>query len=456
MGLLRKISSAINPGGKTLGEINKEVAGSQQTHIPEELEIEITAEYRHIKDLINENNKLIFVTGGAGTGKSTFVKWIDKEFSGKVLIAAPTGIAALTVSGTTIHRLCRFPPAWLVDEDIKVDPRSVIPKIEILIIDEISMVNANLLDAVDKYCQVNRKNEQAFGGLTVIMVGDLFQLPPIVQRTLKPFFAREYTSPKFFAARAVSSSTLVGVELTTPFRQKDQNLIPLLANIREGTDLTATVQGFNDSCVMTSTPPAGAVHLAPRNRDVETINASKLEELPLPEFDYEGVLKGKFPENQLPVENRILLRAGAQVVFASNSKYWVNGNIGIVETVAANKVTVKLLDSGNIVTVSHYEWKQYEYRYEESEKRVYRAEVGSYTQIPLGLAWAMTIHKSQGLTLDKVHLDLGAGAFETGQTYVALSRSRSLAAITLARKLSIAEIKVDREAVAFYGAIRGG
>jgi hypothetical protein len=192
------------------------------------------------------------------------------------------------------------------------------------------------------------------------------------------------------------------------------------------------------------------------SRDVETINESKLEELPLPEFDYEGVLKGKFPKNQLPVKNRFLLRAGAQVAFASNSKYWVNRNIGIVETVAANKVTVKLLDSGNIVTVSHSEWKQYESRYEESEKRVYRGGVGSYTQIPLGLAWAMTIHKSQGLTRDKVHLDLGAGAFETGQTYVALSRSRSLDAISLARKLSIADIKVDREAVAFYSAIRGG
>jgi ATP-dependent DNA helicase PIF1 len=320
------------------------------------------------------------------------------------------------------------------------------------------MVNANLLDAIDKYCQINRKDKSPFGGLTIIMVGDLFQLPPIVTRILKPFFAREYSSPKFFAARAIASSTLVGVELTSHFRQKDKKFISLLANIREGIDLDASVQEFNDYCLVTSAPPIGAVHLAPRNREVEIINAQKLAELPLPEFEYVGVVKGQFREDKLPVANRILLRVGAQVVFASNSGDWVNGNIGIIQTVSVDKVTVKLLVSRKIIEVPRYVWKQYEYRYEEAgEGRaggVHRSEVGSYTQLPLGLAWAMTIHKSQGLTLDKVHLDLGAGAFEVGQTYVALSRSRSLASITLARRLSVADIKVDREAADFYSVIR--
>lgn len=177
MGLFKRRSS-INVVGKTLGELNKS-ATTTPPKAPEPIEaIEVTPEYEEIKRLIDEGNKLIFVTGGAGTGKSTFVKWIDSKYAGKVAIAAPTGITALTVSGITIHRMCKFPPAWIVDADINMDPKSVIPKIDILILDEISMVNANLLDGVDKFCKLHRKNKQPFGGLTIIMVGDLFQLPP--------------------------------------------------------------------------------------------------------------------------------------------------------------------------------------------------------------------------------------------------------------------------------------
>ncbi len=437
-----------------MGEIDLIISSKSQTPEPEILDIEITADYLYIRGLMNKGHKLIFVTGGAGTGKSTFIKWIDAEFTGKVIIAAPTGIAALTVSGTTIHRLCKFPPAWLVDEDIKIDPKSVVPKIEILIIDEISMVNANLLDGLDKFFKLQRKETEPFGGVTVLMVGDLFQLPPVVTNLMEPLFKREYRSPKFFAARAISGSSLTGVELTTPFRQKDEKLISLLADLREGTNLEATVDKFNQYCEVTVNPPKGSIYLAPRNRDVNIINREKLESLPLPELIYNGVLEGMFSERHLPVPDSISLRVGAQVIFANNSSNWVNGSVGTVESITPNKVIVKLLLSGASVEVPRYKWTQYEYQYDGTAKKVIRAEVGSYTQLPLGLAWAMTIHKSQGLTLDKVHLDLGAGAFDTGQTYVALSRARTLQAITLARKLCTADIKVDREAVAFYEQIR--
>ena len=449
-------NSGINLERKTFGEL-KNQASTSRPRIPEQMEeIQVTPEYEEIKKLIDENNKLIFVTGGAGTGKSTFIKWIESIYAGKVAIAAPTGIAALTVSGVTIHRLCKFPPAWIVDADINIDPKSIIPKIDILIIDEISMVNANLLDGIDKFCKLHRKDKkkEPFGGLTVIMVGDLFQLPPVVTQTTKPLFSREYHSAKFFSAHALTESSPSGVELSSPFRQKDEQLIRLLANIREGIDLRSTIDEFNAKCEMTNTPPVGAVHLAPRNKDVELINNRELKKLSPPETTFNSTLSGKFSERQLPAPAEITLRVGAQVVLLNNSKEWVNGNVGIVTALGSDKVSVKIVDSGKTVEVRSFEWKNYDYKYDETEKKVVRQVIGTFTQIPVSLAWAMTIHKSQGLTLDKVHLDLGSGAFETGQTYVALSRTRSMQAITLARGLSLNDVLVDKEAVEFYKAIR--
>lgn len=453
MGIFGK-RSEINAPGRTLGELSKVATTTPPNPLEQVEPIQVTDEYKQIKRLIDANEKLIFVTGGAGTGKSTFIKWVEGQYAGNIAVAAPTGIAALTVSGITIHRLCRFPPAWIVDEDIKLDRKSIISKIDILILDEISMVNANLLDAIDKYCKLNRDSKKPFGGLTIIMVGDLFQLPPIVTQTTKPLFQREYRSAKFFAANAVSESSPSGVELSSPFRQKDENLIRLLANIREGTNLKESVEEFNESCEITANPPVGAVHLAPRNRDVEIINTRQLEKLSLPEITYKAALYGKFSEKQLPAPDKVTLRVGAQVVFLSNCKEWVNGNIGVVSSISREKVTVRIIDSGNTVDVKPVEWKNYEYIYDDKEGKVKRQVIGTFTQIPLSLAWAMTIHKSQGLTLDKVHLDLGSGAFETGQTYVALSRSRTMSAITLARKLTPSDILIDREAVEFYKAIR--
>lgn len=445
----------INSEGQTLGELTKAATTTPAKEPEPDETIQVTDEYREIKELIEQGNKLIFVTGGAGTGKSTFVKWIENQYAGKVAIAAPTGIAALTVSGITIHRMCKFPPAWIVDTDIHIDPKSVIPKIEILILDEISMVNANLLDGIDKFCKLHRKSKKPFGNLTVIMVGDLFQLPPIVTKATEPLFKREYSSAKFFAANSLANSAPTGVELSSPFRQKDEQLIRLLANIREGIDLQNSIDEFNNICVITKLPPLGAVNLAPRNRDVEIINARELAKLPLPEITFESKLNGKFSERQLPAPDKITVRVGAQIVLLSNSKEWVNGNVGVITSIAKDKVSVQLIDSGKTVEVRAFEWKNYDYTYDNDEKRVVREVIGTYIQMPIGLAWAMTIHKSQGLTLDKVHLDLGAGAFETGQTYVALSRSRSMSAITLAKKLSLTDILVDKEAIEFYKAIRG-
>jgi ATP-dependent DNA helicase PIF1 len=447
-----KISSRIST--KTFGQISKGINPFPVTTTRTKNSIQITPEYSEIKNLIESGNKIIFVTGGAGTGKSTFVKWIESQYPGKVAITAPTGIAALTVSGMTIHRMFKFPPAWIIKSDVKIDSKSIIPKIDILIIDEVSMVNANVLDSIDQSCKMHRKNQNPFGGLIVIMVGDLFQLPPIVTQNEKPMFDREYRSAKFFAAKSVSDSHSAFIELKSSFRHNDEKLIELLGNLREGQDVKNSVEQLNAFCKITNSPPQGAVFLATRNADVNEINSSELAKLNPPEKKFYGELKGKFLEKQLPVPNEIIIRKGAQVVMTNNSKYWVNGSIGIIDSFDDEKVNVKIVRTKKIFEVRAYTWKNYEYIFNKKTNEVERQEVGTYTQMPFTLAWAMTIHKSQGLTLDKVHIDLGIGAFETGQTYVAFSRARALSDITMARSLRVGDILIDKEAVKFYKYMR--
>ena len=447
-----KISS--RKSTKTFGQISKGINPFPVTTTMTKNSIQITPEYSEIKNLIESGNKIIFVTGGAGTGKSTFVKWIESQYPGKVAITAPTGIAALTVSGMTIHRMFKFPPAWIIKSDVKIDSKSIIPKIDILIIDEVSMVNANVLDSIDQSCKMHRKNQNPFGGLVVIMVGDLFQLPPIVTQNEKPMFDREYRSAKFFAAKSVSDSHSAFIELKSSFRHNDEKLIELLGNLREGQDIKNSVEQLNAFCKITNSPPQGAVFLATRNADVNEINSSELAKLNPPEKKFYGELKGKFLEKQLPVPNEIIIRKGAQVVMTNNSKYWVNGSIGIIDSFDNEKVNVKIVRTKKIFEVRAYTWKNYEYIFNKKTNEVERQEVGTYTQMPFTLAWAMTIHKSQGLTLDKVHIDLGIGAFETGQTYVAFSRARALSDITMARSLRVGDILIDKEAVKFYKYMR--
>lgn len=454
--MFKRFANSLNSKGQTFAELNKKSASSTSIKLPSFEDIQVTPEYLHVKELIEEECKVIFVTGGAGTGKSTFVRWLEREYPGRVAIAAPTGVAALTVSGVTIHRLFKFPPAWVLDKDITMDPKSVIPNIDLLILDEISMVNANVLDSIDKFCRLHRKNKShlPFGGLALIMVGDLFQLPPVSDKETKPLFERFYISRKFFAANCLQDVTLVGVELKFPFRQTDEILIRLLSKIREGLDLDESVEEFNSVCQITKTPPNGAIYLAPRNRDVERINSEALSNLPDPEYIFEGKLAGKFFGNQLPAPNILRIKVGAQVVLLSNSKLWSNGNVGIIQSVRNQRLTINILKSGLQVDVGLHTWTNYEYVFNKEEDVVERTVVGTYTQYPVSLAWAMTIHKAQGLTLDRVHLDLAGGAFETGQTYVALSRSRTMDTITLARELRPGDVLVDKEAVDFYDNIR--
>lgn len=415
--------------------------------------IEVIPEYLRVEHAINQGQGMVLVTGGAGTGKSTLIKWLQDKYEGAVIVAAPTGIAALTIGGKTIHSICGFPPAWIVDSDIRIIRKSPVSKARLLIIDEVSMVNANLLDAMSDFFKMNIGSEEPFGGISVVMVGDLFQLPPVINQSVKHLFKEKYTSPRFFAAESIRNSEFEVIELTKAFRQTDQSFVDLLADVREGRNLDRALTLINERCHGLGSPTDGAVWLAPRNADVDRVNQERLAALPGPDKTYAGILRGDFKESQLPVPGEVKLRVGAQVVLANNTANWVNGSVGKVHELLEDKIRIVLRGQSKVYEVVANTWEQFDYVWNSDTESIERVVIGTYTQIPVHLAWAMTIHRSQGLTLDRVHLELGRGAFENGQTYVALSRCRSLENITISRKLERRDILVDPEATAFYEAI---
>jgi len=416
-------------------------------------DIQIIPEYLEIRDLITNQKSLIFVTGGAGTGKSTMIKWIMEEFSGMVLLSAPTAVAALNIGGKTLHSLCLLPPAWVVEDDIKeVYYRKDVKKAKILVIDEISMVNANILDAVDSFFQVNRRNTKPFGGLITIMVGDLFQIPPVISKDVKELFDEYYDSPWFFSANCIKDNVLKTIRLKKTFRQKDNTFVDMLLNVRKGEKVQETLEYFNTKCSIINNPDVGVVRMCPRNAQVDKYNLRELNKLDTPARKYTGEIRGNFKKDALPSPMDLLLKVGAQVMFNQNdmNKKWINGTIGEVTKMDDNIIDVKLFDTGEIVQVAQSKWADYKYTWNEGRKKVQRDEAGSYVQFPLMLAWACTIHKSQGKTIKNIFLDLGSGAFATGQTYVALSRCPTVEGIALSRCIEDNDVLVSDEIKDFY------
>jgi len=307
---------------------------------------------------------------------------------------------------------------------------------------------------VSDFFKKNRNNPAPFGGLPVVLVGDLFQLPPVVNSNVRDLFARDYKTSKFHGANAIANCPYYAIELKKAFRQVDQEFVNLLARIREGIDLNDSLQQLNTACQITQDPPEGAVWLSPRNIEVDRRNSVMLARLRDPSVIYEGVLTGKYKNDRLPSPMVVELRVGAQVMFTKNGNKWVNGSIGTVQKTLPDKVHVRLLEDGEVVEVAPATWEQFDYQFNPMTGGIERFIAGTYSQIPLVLAWSVTIHKSQGKTLDRVHIDLGAGAFETGQTYVALSRCRSLERLTLSRPLTAEDVRVDVESQSFYGVLR--
>ncbi len=428
-------------------------SSSEQTDVG----VQITAEFRKTFDLIDSGEPFIFVTGRAGTGKSTFISLLKQRLKNYAVVA-PTGVAALNVGGQTIHSFFKFPPRPIELSSIRpVRNRIAYQSLKTLIIDEISMVRADMLDAIDTFLRHNGpKLDTPFGGVQVIVVGDLYQLPPIVATEEEQIFIEnEYKSPFFFRAKCFSVVGFKTVEFTQVFRQNDEQFVSILNRIREGQDLRQSLEVLQSRVMSTPIDTHRRIVLCSTNAVADGINYRKLKELKAPVHTYTGTITGDFKIdlNKLPAPLSLDLKEGAQVMFAKNArdKQWVNGTIGVVVRCDISTVEVEIETrlGKKRVSVGREKWETFEYRYNFSENSVVAHEVGKYEQIPLMPAWAVTIHKSQGKTFDYVHIDLGHGAFAEGQVYVALSRCRTLEGVTLERPVTLSDIRLHKDVVDF-------
>jgi ATP-dependent exoDNAse (exonuclease V) alpha subunit len=412
-----------------------------------------------------ESGDHLFITGRAGTGKSTLLQIFRKSTSKNVVVLAPTGVAALNVHGQTIHSLFGFPPRLILPENVRPNRRykRLFENLEVLIIDEISMVRADVMEAIDIALKINRNSQRPFGGVQIILFGDLYQLPPIVSsQEEKMYFSQRYASAYFFSADCLDMIDLEMIELRQVYRQDSRHFLRLLDAIRNATVDYDELESLNERHVPDFIPEEGENYLtlAARNATVNGINAKKLLENQNPEVLYLAQVKGKFAENLFPVPAALKLKVGAQVMTVrnDNDKKYVNGTIGTVVECKTESVIILVSEDGKprTIEVGYEEWDVIRYTATGTleDTKIGTETLGTYKQLPVRLAWAVTIHKSQGKTFDKIIVDLGRGAFEHGQTYVALSRCRTLQGIVLRNPLTPRDVMVDPAVVEFYEGMR--
>ena len=422
--------------------------------------LSLNNDFKYALDAIEKEGKSVFITGRAGTGKSTLLRLFRNTTRKKTIVLAPTGIAALNVGGQTIHSFFGFPAKPISKEELlkKRRKHKIYKKIEVLIIDEISMVRADLLDNIDTFLRVNRENPLPFGGVQVVFFGDLFQLPPVVSNDVEAMlFQNHYDSPYFFSAEVLQNELeLERIELRKVYRQDNRHFLRLLEMIRLNQVDYDDLEDLNERYLPDFIPQGSYITLSARNATVNSINKKAIADLVTPPHIYMATIKGTFKPNLYPTEAALILKEGAQVMFIKNDpeKQFVNGTIGKVLSLTSDNVQVVIEKSSGktkIIEVVPLEWEILKYKVSEKDPNKIETEVvGSFTQYPLKLAWAITIHKSQGKTFDKVIIDLGRGAFEHGQTYVAFSRCRTLEGIILKQQLKFSDIKTDERIVDYY------
>lgn len=408
-------------------------------------------------ELVANTNTSLFITGKAGTGKTTFVKWIQKEIDKNFLILAPTGIAALNVGGQTMHSFFGFPFEVIgpkTEFEVSLEKRKTLENTDTIIIDEASMVRADMVDGMDRFLRALTNSHLPFGGKQVVFVGDLFQLPPVVkmgtadEEMLRALYGNG--TPYFYKSYVLKRINLPKIEFQKVYRQQNEPFLSILNRMRVGNNTQEDFEYLNERVSSDDKVGDFAVTLTAYNKIAESLNNMRLDEIESEEFCYEGVVEGKFKMQDAPVPAKLSLKVGAQVIFCRNDypRGVVNGTIAIVSELSDEQIKVRLED-GKEMKVEQMEWESKESVYNPKTQKVESEVVGTFVQYPIKLAWAITIHKSQGMTFDRMHFDLTRGTFAPGQAYVAISRMRSIEGLTLGNKLRPYHIVQNTEIRAF-------
>lgn len=419
--------------------------------------------------IIQNTHQTLFLTGKAGTGKSTFLRYIAQTTKKKYIVLAPTGIAAINAGGSTLHSFFKLPFHPLLPNDTRYtqrklkdtlkyngEKRKILREVELIIIDEISMVRADIIDFIDKVLRVYSRNiYQPFGGKQLLLVGDMYQLEPVLKEDERQLLKPYYPSTFFFDALVFKEMKLVSIELQKVYRQTDPTFINILDSIRTTSVSIDQLSTLNQQVgkVIANDKNKLAITLSGKRDTVDHINEQELSRLPGKPITLYGHIEGGFPESNLPTPIELYLKVGAQVLFIKNDKEkrWVNGTLGTIVSFSKEEPTIIVVrtEKGEEVNVEQEIWSNVIYSYNEKEQKIEEQEIGVYQQYPLKLAWAITIHKSQGLTFNNVNIDLTGGVFAGGQTYVALSRCTSLEGISLKYPIRKEDVFIRSEIVQF-------
>jgi ATP-dependent DNA helicase PIF1 len=421
--------------------------------------IELTPEAQAVLQLWEHTRQHVFLTGRAGTGKSTLLQHFRVMTRRRLVVLAPTGVAAVNVHGQTIHAFFGFGPDITPEKARRraLRKRQLYRNLQTLVIDEISMVRADLLDCIDQFLRVNGPRAGApFGGVQLLFIGDLYQLPPVVLPEEGALFTTHYASPYFFDAHVLRTTPYTVLQLTKVYRQQDATFITLLDAVRTGSVDQQQLAALNARyrVDVATGGRAQAVTLVTTNAMAERINAHHLSQIRDKPYTFTGTITGTFHRPQLPTEDTLTLKAGARIMMLNNEPrgQWVNGTLGHIDTITedAGSVTIRVrLDNGYNGAIASYTWEAIRFVWDDTTQRIVSEVVGSFTQYPLRLAWAVTIHKAQGKTFDAVVIDVGRGTFAPGQAYVALSRCRSLEGLVLHTPLKPEHVLVDPRTQAF-------